>query len=174
VKRLLRLLDRIEGLLAAVATILLVAVTLSVCVDVLMRYGFNAPLVWVVETGEYALLYITFLGTAWTLHKGGHVRVDIILGLFSQTTRRVLGMISSSLGVIISLVLTIWGFLVTWDKFASDAYKPTVVEFPTWIVVIVIPIGSIFLGIRFMRIFAEYANGTRLDRTEAEEAREGS
>ncbi len=173
-KRLLRVLDRIEGFLAAVATILLVVVTLTVCLEVVMRYAFNAPIVWVVEIGEYALLYITFLGTAWTLRNGGHVRVDIVIGLFSQTTRRVLGMISSALGVIVSLVLIVSGVLVTWDKFTSHAYKPTVINFPTWIVVIVIPIGAIFLGIRFARIFVEYASGERFDRTEAEEASEGS
>lgn len=169
-KGLLRILDRIEGALAAVAIVLLVVVTLSVCLEVVMRYGFNAPLVWVVETGEYALLYITFLGTAWALRNGGHVRVDIILGLFSQRMRRVFGVISSGLGIVISLVLTIWGVVVTWDKFASSAYKPTVVEFPTWIVVIIIPIGSLFLGIRFLRNLVEYAKGERFDRTEAEEA----
>lgn len=169
-KGLLRFLDRIEGALAAVAIILLVVVTLSVCLEVVMRYGFNSPLIWVVEIGEYALLYITFLGTAWALRNGGHVRVDIILGLFSQRMRRIFGVISSSLGIIISLVLTIGGIYVTWDKFASSAYKPTVVEFPTWIVVIVIPIGSLFLGIRFLRLLIEYAKGERFDRTEAEEA----
>jgi TRAP-type C4-dicarboxylate transport system permease small subunit len=173
VKGLLRILDLIEGALAALAILLLCAVTLSVCLEVLMRYGFNSPLIWVVEIGEYALLYITFLGTAWALKNGSHVRVDIILGLFSQTTRRVLGVISSSLGVIISIVLTVCGILVTWDKFASHAYKPTVVEFPTWIVVIVIPIGSFFLGVRFLRILVEYWTGERVDRTEAEEAAEG-
>ncbi len=169
-KGLLRLLDIIEGALAAAAILLLVVVTLSVCLEVVMRYGFNSPLVWVVEIGEYALLYITFLGTAWALRDGGHVRVDIILGLFSQKMRRIFGVISCTLGIIISLVLTVGGAYVTWEKFTSSAYKPTVVEFPTWIVVIVIPIGSLFLGVRFLRLLVEYAKGERFDRTEAEEA----
>lgn len=172
-KGMLRLLDRIEGIFAGVAIFILVIVTLAVCLEVVMRYAFNSPLIFVVEIAEYALLYITFLGTAWTLRNNGHVRVDIMLGLFSQTTRRVFGVISSGLGVVISLVLTIWGVLVTWDKFSSDAYKPTVLEFPTWIVVIVIPIGSIILGLRFARNLAEYATGERVDRTEAEEAAKG-
>jgi C4-dicarboxylate transporter DctQ subunit len=173
VKRLFRLLDRIEGWLAAAATILLVAVTLSVCADVLMRTLFNSPIIWVVEIDEYALLYITFLGTAWTLRQGSHVRVDILIGLFPPAGRRILGMISSFLGIMVSVVLMAWGVVVTWDKFVSHAYKPTVINFPTWIVVIIIPIGSLFLAIRFARNLAEYASGERFDRTEAEEASEG-
>jgi C4-dicarboxylate transporter DctQ subunit len=173
VKGLFRLLDRIEGSLAAAAAIILVAVTLSVCVDVLMRTLFNSPIVWVVEIDEYALLYITFLGTAWTLRQGSHVRVDILIGLLPPGGRRILGMISSLLGIIVSVVLTAWGTMVTWDKFVTAAYKPTVINFPTWIVVIIIPIGSLFLTIRFARNLVEYATGERFDRTEAEEASEG-
>lgn len=172
-KGLLRRLDKIEDALAGVAIFLLVIVTLSVCLEVVMRYGFNSPLIFVVEIGEYALLYITFLGTAWALRNGGHVRVDIILGLFSQATRRVFGIIASGLGIMISLVFTIWGVLATWEKFVTGSYKVTVVEFPTWIVLIVIPFGSFFLGIRFLRNLVEYWTGERLDRTEAEEAAEG-
>ena len=170
---LLRLLDRIETGLGVAAGLLLVAVTLSVCLEVLMRYGFNSPLVWVVELSEYALLWITFLGTAWALKTGAHVRVDIFLGLFSQAWRRRFGMLSSVLGIGISLVLVVWGVVATWDKILSGAYKATVLEFPGWIVVVFIPVGSLFLLIRFLRNFVEYANGTRIDLTEIEQADAG-
>jgi C4-dicarboxylate transporter DctQ subunit len=169
-RRFLDLLDRIESLFAAMATLILVAVTLSVCADVLLRSVFNSPLTWVVEIDEYALLYITFLGTAWALRTGSHVRVDILIGLFPPGGRRIFGMTSSLLGILVSLVLLIWGVVTTWDKFLTGAYKPTLIEVPTWIVIIVIPVGSLLLGIRFLRNLVDYATGQRVDRTEAEEA----
>ena len=173
-KGLLHRLEQIENFLAGVAIFLLVLVTLAVCLEVVMRYGFNSPLVFVVEIAEYALLYITFLGTAWALRNGGHVRVDIVLGLFSQGTRRILGIVSNGLGFLVAFVLTVWGVMVTIENYLSGAYKPTVVEFPTWLVLMVIPLGSFFLGVRFLRIMAEYWVGARVDRTEAEEAAEGN
>lgn len=162
--RLLRVLDRIEDAMAAMAIMLLVGITVAVCLEVFMRYVVNQPLVWVVELSEYALLYICFLGTAWALRNDAHVKVDIVLIVLPPRVRLVLGVISSLLGLCIAAILFIWGTLATWEKFQSGAYNPTVVEFPSWIVLLCIPLGSLFLGIRFLRNLIEYATGTHEDR----------
>ena len=56
-----------ERVCASAATLIFVAMMLVVCAEVLLRYGFNSPISWVVEISEYALLWITFLGAAWVL-----------------------------------------------------------------------------------------------------------
>ena len=162
--RFLRALDQIENAMAGAATMLLVAITGAVCLEVFMRYVVNQPLVWVVELSEYALLYICFLGTAWALRNDNHVKVDIVLIVLPRRVRHVLGVISSLLGLSIATILSIWGTLATWEKFQSGAYNPTVVEFPSWIVLLCIPLGSFFLGIRFLRNLIEHATGTHEDR----------
>lgn len=163
--RLLRILDRIEDAMSAGAILLLVAITLMVCLEVFMRYALNDPLVWVVEFAEYSLLYICFLGAAWALRENNHVRVDIFLSAFSDRWRQRLGVVSSLLGLCVSSVLMIWGALAVWEKYVTGAYNPTVVEFPTWIVLLCIPLGSLVLGTRFLRNMIEYATGVRNDRT---------
>ena len=163
--RLLRILEWIEDAMSFGAILLLAAITLAVCLEVFMRYVLNDPLVWVVEFSEYALLYICFLGTAWALREGNHVRVDIFLSAFSQRWRQRFGVVSSLLGLGIASVLVIWGALAVREKFISGAYNPTVVEFPTWIVLLCIPIGSLILALRFLRNTIEYAAGVRSDRT---------
>ena len=115
---------------------------------------------------EYALLYICFLGTAWALAKGQHIRIDIFLGAFPPRWRQRFGVASSILGLCIALILTIWGGLATWEKFVSGAYKPTVIEFPSWIVLLCIPVGSFFLCLRFLRNAIGYASGEIADRTD--------
>ena len=162
--RLPRALDRIENAMAAMAIMLLVGITCAVCLEVFMRYVVNQPLTWVVELSEYALLYICFLGTAWALRNDNHVKVDIVLNTLPPRVRNVLGVISSLLGLSIAAILLIWGTLATWEKFETGAYNPTVVEFPSWIVLLCIPLGSLFLGIRFLRNLVEYAAGTHEDR----------
>ena len=164
-QRFLRILDRIEDAMSFGAVLLLVAITLAVCLEVFMRYALNDPLVWVVEFAEYSLLYICFLGAAWALREGNHVRVDVFLYAFSQRWRQRFGVVSSVLGLGIALVLLIWGVGATWEKFVTGAYKPTVVEFPSWIVLLCIPVGSLILALRFLRHTIEFAAGTRSDRT---------
>jgi C4-dicarboxylate transporter DctQ subunit len=156
VNRLLRFLSACEDICAAGATLLFVAITVAICAEVLLRYGFNSPIRWVVELSEYALLWITFLGAAYVLRHGGHVRVDILLQYLSPGALRVCGMVSAATCALTSLVIFVFGIDATWTAFQRGAYKPTGIDVPTWMVLIVIPIGSLLLLLRFARLFIEY------------------
>jgi TRAP-type C4-dicarboxylate transport system permease small subunit len=167
-----RVLGRIENAMAAAAVTLLALVMLSVCLEVFMRYALNSPLFWVVELSEYALLYICFLGASWALRNGTHIRIDVFLWAFDDRWRRRFGMAASVFGICISSILVIWGLVATWDKFQSGAYKPTVVEFPGWIVVAIIPLGALVLGLRFFLDLVGYASGEKVDETSYDVASE--
>jgi TRAP-type C4-dicarboxylate transport system permease small subunit len=110
----------------------------------------------VVEISEYALLWITFLGAAWVLRHGGHVRVDILLQYLSPAALRVCGLFSSATGVAITLVLLVFGADATWTAYLRGAFKPTGTDVPTWTILIVIPLGALLLFFRFARLFVEY------------------
>jgi len=156
VNRLLRILAACENAAAAGATLLFVGMTLAICAEVLLRYGFNSPIRWVVELSEYALLWITFLGAAWVLRQGGHVRVDILLQYLSPAALRVCGLISAGAGVVTTLVLLVFGVEATVTAMMRGAFKPTGIDVPTWMIIIVIPAGALLLLFRFARLFAEY------------------
>jgi len=161
VNRLLRILSVCEGVCAAGATLLFVAITVAICAEVLLRYGFNSPIAWVVELSEYALLWITFLGASYVLRHGGHVRVDILLQYLSPAALRVCGMVSAAACALTSLVILVFGIDATWTAYQRGAYKPTGIDVPTWIVLIVIPIGALLLLLRFARLFLEYRSRAR-------------
>ncbi|MDA0262032.1 MAG: TRAP transporter small permease, partial [Proteobacteria bacterium] len=148
-QRLAHLLKNLEDIFAWIAIAILVAITVAVCLEVLMRYVFNSPIYFVVELSEYGLLYITFLGAGWALRENGHVRVEIFLAALNKTWRHRMGILSSSFGIIVSFVLLYFGTSRTLDAYARGLFKATIVEFPTWIVLIVIPLGSFVLLGRF-------------------------
>lgn len=153
---MLRWLTACENALAAVGCAIFAFITLTICAEVLLRYGFNRPITWVVEISEYALLWITFLGTSWVLRQGGHVRVDILLQYLSPSALRICGLMSSASGVLTSLVLIVFGANVTLTAMDRGSFKPTGIDIPTWIVVVVIPVGGLLLCLRFLRMFVEY------------------
>ena len=96
-----RVLDRLTDVSAFAAGLLLSFILLSVCLDVIMRYCLNRPLQWVIELTEYALLYITFLGTAWLLRTEGHITVDVVLNRLSPRRQAILRVFSSAVGIVI-------------------------------------------------------------------------
>lgn len=145
-----RWLARIEDVFAAVAIAILLACTAAVCVDVVLRYAFNRPLVWVTEVTEYALVYITFLGIAWAVPRKGHVVVDVVLANLPPRGQAFCQLFNNLVALVISVMLTVWGATTTLDAFARGLFKPTTLAAPTWIVLAVIPVGCALLCLRFL------------------------
>ena len=145
------ILDKIIKFFSFLAGVILAFILLSVCLEVLMRYFLNRPLQWVVELTEYALLFITFLGTAWLLKREGHIKVDVFLTLFSPKAQAGLKIFSSLIGIIVSFALAWYGFEVSWEHFKDGIYNITVLEFPKAPLLAIIPIGSLILLFQFIR-----------------------
>jgi TRAP-type mannitol/chloroaromatic compound transport system permease small subunit len=81
------LLDRISsitGKLTAWLTLFMVIVTFIV---VIMRYVFDAGLIWVQESVVWMHAVVFMLGAAYTLHAEEHVRVDIFYRTMSERRR---------------------------------------------------------------------------------------
>ena len=135
--------------LAFFGALLIVLIMLCVTTDVVMRYFLNRPIFWVAELAEYALLIITFTGTAWVLKHDRHVKIDILTGQLKEGKGRVLGIVVSIIGIFICALLTYFGAVVAWDHFARGVYNPSLLSFPKVPLLAVIPLGTFLLLVQF-------------------------
>lgn len=81
----------VTGKLIALSMLFLVAI---ISYEVVMRYAFNAPTIWVYESSFMANGSAFMLGCAYALYKGAHVRTDIYWENFSERTKGIIDMIS--------------------------------------------------------------------------------
>lgn len=146
-----RRLVRIEDIFGAFAIAALVACGALICVDVALRYVFNRPIPGGNEIVEYALVYITFLGASWAVPRGAHIDIDVCVQAMPKFWQRICVFLCNLISLGVALVLTVFGAEVTWISFIRGAFKPTTLQFPTWIVLLIIPIGSAVLAVRFLR-----------------------
>ena len=105
--------DRLTLSFGDIAGFIVLYMVFAVTVDVILRYVFNSPTVWVVETSTYLLVVMTSLGLAYTLREKGHVRVDIVVNRFPKKFRNWMMVISS----ICFFILTVFLFRMTLDGF---------------------------------------------------------
>jgi TRAP-type C4-dicarboxylate transport system permease small subunit len=124
---------------------------LVVCADVFLRYFFNRPMFWVLESTQFALVFITFLGAAWVLKNDGHVRMDIVINRFSQRTQDRINIVTSILCAVACLVVTWYGVKVWWDYFQINYLYAGSLVIPAYYLEAVIPIGGFLLFIQFLR-----------------------
>jgi TRAP-type C4-dicarboxylate transport system permease small subunit len=149
--KVMRIYDRLLEVLLYLAILLLIFGWLSVCFEVIMRYFFEKPQIWVIEIVEYSLLYICFLGAPWLLRQEGHVKVDVLLYRLQPKSQARLNTITSGLATVLWLVLTWYTGGTTLKAFEQGLYTPTILELPKGPLYAVMPIGSFLLFIQFIR-----------------------
>lgn len=149
--QLIKWVDRIIGGMAWLAGLLLLFMMFSICYEVILRYFHFRPPTWVTEITEYILLYATFLGASWVLKEEGHVKVDIVLSRLSSRAQKIFEITTSMLGMIVCCVLIWFGTATTWSLFKRGIPVIKSLETPKFLLIGIIPLGSIFLVIQFIR-----------------------
>lgn len=81
------LLDRISSITGKAAAWLTLFMVIVTFVVVIMRYVFDAGLIWVQESVVWMHAVVFMLGAAYTLHAEEHVRVDIFYRTMSERRR---------------------------------------------------------------------------------------
>jgi len=142
--------DRALNVSAFAAAVLIILMMLTICFDVVTRrIGFAQR--WTIEISEDYMIFITFLGAAWLLKREGHVKMDILTNALNPKTQALLGIITSIIGIVISVYLVVWGSLTTLDHYQRGIFEMTPLLMPTAPLLVIIPIGSILLLIQFVR-----------------------
>lgn len=159
----MRFIDRMITACAGFGSALIVGVMVIVSLEVVMRYFFHKPQIWVVEISEYVLVWSTFLGAAWVLKDEGHVQVDILYQTLNSKTRAWLGVFSSVLGVFVSLVFIIFGTRLTWGMCITlEADPKSQIGMPKGPLLAIIPFCSVLLLIQFIRRSNKFYKQTKV------------
>jgi len=168
--KLSTILDRAIDIMAIIAGVLLIGVIVIVCLEVFLRYFLNSPTLWVVEVSAICLVYITFLCAAWVLKREGHVKMEVVIDRLKPRARAFLGIVSSIIGIGICFIFVWYGTQVTWEQWLSGDYRYTNLETPNYIVNLIIPVGSFFFLIQFMRRAFKYFGEFRVPPEPKQEA----
>jgi TRAP-type mannitol/chloroaromatic compound transport system permease small subunit len=103
--------DRIDRLNVAIGRTvawLVLAVVLLQFALVVARYLFGIGSIWLTETVIYAHATLFMLAAAWTLHAGGHVRVDVFYADASARTKARVNLIGGLLLLLPFMLVLLW------------------------------------------------------------------
>lgn len=106
---------------------------------------------WSLELMSYSMLYLTFLGCAWTLREAKHPRMDLVISAVKPRTRLLLNMFTKGVSTIMWLILAWYGTLQSWKLFVLGEVIPTEWEPLKGAIVVGIPIGCYLLSVQCAR-----------------------
>jgi TRAP-type mannitol/chloroaromatic compound transport system permease small subunit len=91
---IIRAIDRFSDITGRIIALTMLFLVVTITYEVVMRYGFNAPTVWVYESSFMVNGAAFMLGCGYALYKGAHIRTDIYWENFSERTKGIIDMIS--------------------------------------------------------------------------------
>lgn len=162
------LVNRIEE---GIVSLLLVLMTLTVFVEVVLRFGFNTGMVWADQFVLHLSAWMVLLGASYGVKIGSHIGVDFVVRMMAPAARR----ITTAAALMMCLTycgLFIYGSWFYLAKLHRIGIEVDDIPIEKWIAHSVLLIGFVLLAIRFLillvRVIQGKADGFHL----ADEARE--
>ena len=90
----IRAIDRFTDVTGKLISMTMLFLVVTISYEVVMRYGFGAPTIWVYESSFMANGAAFMLGAGYALLKGAHVRTDIYWENYSERQKGVVDLVS--------------------------------------------------------------------------------
>lgn len=140
---------RLLGGLNIISAIFILILMLLISADVVGRYAFGKPLHGTFEIGESLLVFVVFLGFAYTQYHKANIRVQMVANRMPFRVRPLLDCLAHGLGFALFALVT-WEtfryFLTSWAIREASAGMVNVPLYPARLAV---PMGSFFLAFQF-------------------------
>jgi TRAP-type C4-dicarboxylate transport system permease small subunit len=141
-------LRRAEKALDTVAVALFAAMFGAIILQIVLRYVFNAPLVWTDELASYLFVWISFLGWTTATRKRIHIGIGLVADRLPARGRRLLHGFWCVCTIAFALVLLVIGIIIT--RRNADIQMVSL-DFAFWPVYLVVPIAAVFLVLYGLR-----------------------
>lgn len=140
-----KILDYFEETLCCVCLTVMTALTFA---NVIARYVFSASFSFSEEITTYLFVLLSLLGAAIAAKRGAHLGFTLLTDHVGKTAGRILGIISMLISMLFSGVICYYGFLMTLNQF-NKGQLTAGTQLPEWIFGAFVPVGALFVTIRF-------------------------
>lgn len=164
----MKILDHLEEWIIG---LMLAAMTALTFLQVVMRYVFNSGFSWALELTTVFFAFMIFVGISYGVRVGSHIGVDALVKMMPHNTRRNVSILAVLLSLLyVGLVLTGASIYVLKMKEVGIEFEDMPIE--RWQVLIIMPIGFVLTGWRFLQILAGLITGKTDSLRLADEAAE--
>jgi TRAP-type C4-dicarboxylate transport system permease small subunit len=122
-----------------------VAMTVLVLAQVVLRYGLAIPLPWVEEATILMMIWLTFAGTAAALRRGAHVAATMVVDRLPPKWQALFAQVSLA-AVLAFLLIVAWQSTLLMQSVAGQ--RTAALALPMSLVYAIIPVGSLLTAVQ--------------------------
>ena len=145
-----RLINRLSQISGYVAALSILAATLIIVEQVVVRYVFKIPTIWQVETAVYLLIAANFLGAPYGLKENAHINIDLFIVNVPAAARRKLDIVTSAIALVFCFFLAYRGGVMWWEAFEGNWRSSSLFSVPLVYPYALIPVGMFLTGLQYV------------------------
>lgn len=145
VKNVARGIDVVNDVMGKIVSFFIPALILFETYEVLARYLFGRPTIWINELSAMLFGACILIGGGFTLYYEGHANMDIVYGLFSKRARAIIDLITFFLFLSFIGVLFWKGWEMAWRSLISLEHDSTEWGPPIYYFKLTLPLGALLL-----------------------------
>ena len=130
------------------ASALFIAIGFIVSYEVIMRYLFNSPTIWVNEVSRFLQIWATNLALTNSFHKKDFIRITVIYDRLNENGKKILDFISFIFILIFSSFVVYYGWIIAYDSLKVGRTSSTILDVPSFLTELAIPLCFAFLVLR--------------------------
>ena len=154
--------DKIVKYSGYLASALFISIGFIVSYEVIMRYLFNSPTIWVNEVSRFLQIWATYLALTYSFHKKEFIRITVVYDRLNESGKKFLDFISFIFIIIFSCFVVYYGWLIAYDSLKVGRTSSTILDVPSFLTELAIPLCFAFLvlrvileAIRYIRNFSK-------------------
>src|SRR3569832_2465892 len=140
---------QLDGMLIVACTLLL-AMTVLIVVDVLLRNVGRGGVPPSNELSEYALYLMTILAAPALLRRGQHIRFVFVLRMFPPRVGWLLEWVGDIGGLVCCLYFVVFAVTETWASYAGGSLAIKTLVMPEWGIFAPMPVCFLMLAAEFV------------------------
>ena len=130
------------------ASALFIAIGFIISYEVIMRYLFNSPTVWVNEISRFLQIWATYLALTYSFDRKEFIRITVLYDKLNKAGKKVLDFISAIFILTFSSFVLYFGWLIAYDSLKVGRTSSTILDVPSFLTELAIPLCFAFLVIR--------------------------
>ncbi|WP_421994050.1 TRAP transporter small permease [Reyranella sp.] len=154
---------RFSGLLSAFFLMMIGVTIVAQIAGRFLNYTFDAT-----EVSGFCMAASTFLGLAYTLNAGAHIRVNLLIGRFAPEHRRWIEIWCCALGAISFAFFSYKAWEMAYDSYLFGDTSPGLMAVPFWIPQIGMALGATIMSIGLIDELVQTLGGKVPDFADAE------
>ena len=135
---------------------LFISIGFIISYEVISRYVFNAPTIWVNEISRFLQIWATYLALTYSFHKKDFIRITVLYDKIGDRGKKILDFISTIFIIFFSVFVVYYGWLIAYDSLEVGRTSSTILDLPSFLTELAIPLCFGFLLIRVLIEFIKF------------------